>query len=576
MNYIVVWINERVSKERVTDSLPDRNQRISNRTEEVEILMRGIQSLSGSQNAQFRQIGTALLPFYQMIHINKSADEVLNREIELNNMQNLEEQRNGRLELISAIRGAVNQFPNEAIKNHFIGKFFPIAERMESANANASAMAAQQSQFQSLITRAEGVIQTLNNDATNAQSAATDASRAATTAQTAAQNAIDAATGASTAESDAVSLATSARTAATNAQEYTENAETSATSAQQHSSIADNFLQNTTNSLIAGGSSAPVASIEPPAASPTEPFTNNLRFTTIEGNQNNTTTTTSSTDPTDPTAIYTTGQLQRFAIALAEQEARNMTDGRLLQASELLTQKDTIANNILMDYMYTNEKGTTVNSVVNKLSQVNNDKKRKLEINTYYNKSREKYISILKVIVLACILLVPLVIANKNKVIPNIVFMFAAIIIIFFTIVFIFSSFADIYKRDNLDFDKIKVPYDREARLLEEEGAITRRTNPLTSLTLTCVGADCCDSTMSYDQAKNRCIETADSMATENFDNVFDNFASMNNSTIVYPYNTEGFINNTTTKNTLIQNSLSCSGPNDFISQTCQDQRIRG
>jgi len=575
MNYIQIWINERVTKERVTDSLPDRNQRISNRTEEVEIIRTGIANLMGSPNAQFRVIGQALIPFGDIIMLNKATDQVLNREIELNNMQNLEEQRNGRLELISGIRGAVNAYSNEAVKNHIRTKLFPIAERMESANANASAMAAQQSQFQALITRAEGVIQTLNNDATNAQSAATDASRAATAAQTAAQNAIDAATGASTAESDAVSLATSAKTAATNAQEYTENAETSATSAQHHSSIADNFLQNTTNSLIAGGSSAPVASIEPPAASPTEPFTNNLRFTTIEGNQNNTTTTTS-TDPTDPTAIYTTGQLQRFAIALANQEARNMTDGRLLQASELLTQKDTIANNILMDYMYTNEKGTTVNSVVNKLSQVNNDKKRKLEINTYYNKSREKYISILKVIVLACILLVPLVIANKNKVIPNIVFMFAAIIIIFFTIVFIFSSFADIYKRDNLDFDKIKVPYDREARLLEEEGAITRKTNPLTSLTLTCVGADCCDSTMSYDQAKNRCIETADSMATENFDNVFDSFASMNNSTIVYPYNTEGFINNTTTKNTLIQNSLSCSAPNEFISETCQAQRLRG
>jgi len=575
MNYIQIWINERVTKERVTDSLPDRNQRISNRTEEVEIIRTGIANLMGSPNAQFRVIGQALIPFGDIIMLNKATDQVLNREIELNNMQNLEEQRNGRLELISGIRGAVNAYSNEAVKNHIRTKLFPIAERMESANANASAMAAQQSQFQALITRAEGVIQTLNNDATNAQSAATDASRAATAAQTAAQNAIDAATGASTAESDAVSLATSAKTAATNAQEYTENAETSATSAQHHSSIADNFLQNTTNSLIAGGSSAPVASIEPPAASPTEPFTNNLRFTTIEGNQNNTTTTTS-TDPTDPTAIYTTGQLQRFAIALANQEARNMTDGRLLQASELLTQKDTIANNILMDYMYTNEKGTTVNSVVNKLSQVNNDKKRKLEINTYYNKYREKYISILKVIVLACILLVPLVIANKNKVIPNIVFMFAAIIIIFFTIVFIFSSFADIYKRDNLDFDKIKVPYDREARLLEEEGAITRKTNPLTSLTLTCVGADCCDSTMSYDQAKNRCIETADSMATENFDNVFDSFASMNNSTIVYPYNTEGFINNTTTKNTLIQNSLSCSAPNEFISETCQAQRLRG
>jgi len=539
MNYIVVWINERVSKERVTDSLSDINKRILNRREEVDILMRGIQSLSGSPDAQFRNIGNALLPFYQIVHINKSADEVSVKEIELDNMQNLEEQRNGRLQLISDIRNAVERFPNDTIKNHFKAKFLPIVDRMERANTNARAMAAQQSQFQSLIGQAQTAVQTLNNETNSARTAATSARTAATTAQSAAQNAINAATGATTSASGATSAASDARTAAANAREQRDNAIATNGEMDVLNQEAENYLQNTANALQLGGGSAVAEAV-------ISPFTN-----LCEGLVNQTTT------------DYTDEQLRTFARALTAQQQANLEKSRLLQASELLTQRDTVANNIIMDYMYTNEKGTTVNSTIDKLSQLNNDKKRKLEINTYYNKSREQYINILKVIVLACIIVVPLVIANKNKIIPNTLFMILTVVIIFFTIIFIFSSFVDIYKRDNIDFDKITIPYDRESILLEKDGTITKKKNPLSSLTLTCIGQDCCDGSMVYDSIKNKCI------ATENFGNAFDTFGNMNDPvSIVYPNNSEGF-NNLTTKNTLIQNSLACSSIDNLTTAEC-------
>jgi prophage DNA circulation protein len=61
-------------------------------------------------------------------------------------------------------------------------------------------------------------------------------------------------------------------------------------------------------------------------------------------------------------------------------------DNQLLQLSEILTQKDNVANNILMDYIYKNEKGTNIGLVMEDALQINNDKKRGIEINTYYNK----------------------------------------------------------------------------------------------------------------------------------------------------------------------------------------------
>jgi hypothetical protein len=57
-----------------------------------------------------------------------------------------------------------------------------------------------------------------------------------------------------------------------------------------------------------------------------------------------------------------------------------------------------------------------------------------------------------------------------------------------------------------MDFDKIKIPYDRTATLLEKDGSLIRKKNPLTSLTLTCIGQDCCDGSMVYDYARNKCI----------------------------------------------------------------------
>lgn len=309
------------------------------------------------------------------------------------------------------------------------------------------------------------------------------------------------------------------------------------------------LLKNTAKTVqLAGGSAVADIALDPSGSCSIEPSKSG--FTNLyEGLANN---------------DYSSDELRLFAIAKSAEDRQNMTQNRLLQVSELLAQKDTVANNIIMDYMYKNEKGTNVSTIMDKVSQLNNDKKRKLEITTYYNKSREQYINILKVIVIACIIIVPLVIANKNNMISNTLFMFITVAIILFTIIFTFSSFADIYKRDNMDFDKYNVPYDREAAMLEKDGAIVKKKNPLTSFTLTCIGQDCCDGSMVYDYAKNKCI------ATENFGNIFETLASMNNTeAIVYPNNTENFNNNTNFKNTLIQNSLACSSLNKFTINEC-------
>jgi uncharacterized membrane protein (DUF485 family) len=351
---------------------------------------------------------------------------------------------------------------------------------------------------------------------------------------------------------DAQGYSAAARTSASNAANYEANTRAELEKAKETNrkmkrqyEIAQTLLGNTAEDINAAGA-GPVADLvikEGQAG-----FTN-LSTSLHEGLDNNN---------------LTNDELRILAGSLSSAHRENLSQRRLLQISELLAQKDTVASNILMDYMYKNEKGTNVSTIMDRVGQLNTDKKRKLEISTYYNKSREKYINILKVIVIACIIIVPLVIANKNNMISNPIFMFLTVTIIFLTIIFIFSSLVDIYKRDNVDFDKYNIPYNREGAILEKEGTLTRKKNPLTSLTLTCVGQDCCDGKMVYDKAKNKCI------ATENFGNAFETMmANDTKKAIVVP--TEGFNNNCNMKNTMLQHSLACSTVDKFMTNECRD-----
>jgi uncharacterized membrane protein (DUF485 family) len=352
-------------------------------------------------------------------------------------------------------------------------------------------------------------------------------------------------------QNDAQGYADAAKTSASNAASYEAQTQAELNKAietnkkmQSQYELAQTLLGNTATDINSAGASA-VADIivEEGKAG----FTNRL-----EGFDN----------PTDEEL-----RILAASVGASQTSRANLSQRRLYQISELLAQKDTVASNILMDYMYKNEKGTNVQTVMDRIEQLNTDKKRKLEITTYYNKSREKYINILKVIVIACIIIVPLVIANKNNMLSNSIFMFLTVAIIFFTIIFIFSSLVDIYKRDNVDFDKYNIPYNREGVLLEKEGTLTRKKNPLTSLTLTCVGQDCCDGEMVYDKAKNKCI------ATENFGNAFEGMMANNTKkAIVVPI--EGFNNNCNMKNTMLQHSLACSTVGKFMTDDCFNSNV--
>jgi len=201
-------------------------------------------------------------------------------------------------------------------------------------------------------------------------------------------------------------------------------------------------------------------------------------------------------------AARITGNLVNDIQAIRDKQTSNAI-------SEFVIKKDNLFTNVLTDYMSNDAKQNNFEDVYNKIDQQNTDKMRKIELNTYYDKAYKEYINILIIIIFACVILVPIVIANKNSLLPNSITNILVVSIIFLTIIYIIIKFVDIYMRDNKDFDKIRIPYDREAAMLEKSGVITRKNNLLSSFSLTCIGADCCPETsgvLIYDPVKNRCV----------------------------------------------------------------------
>ena len=64
------------------------------------------------------------------------------------------------------------------------------------------------------------------------------------------------------------------------------------------------------------------------------------------------------------------------------------------------------------------------------------------------------------------------------------------------------------FDNDNRDFDKISIPYDKEAVRLEAAGTLTRKNNLLSQFGISCIGEDCCpdSSGLVYDPVKNKCV----------------------------------------------------------------------
>ena len=194
------------------------------------------------------------------------------------------------------------------------------------------------------------------------------------------------------------------------------------------------------------------------------------------------------------------------------------------QDGEFLAQRDTIMNNVLMDYMINNKEGSNIEQVYGKLNQEKNDKLRKTKIAAYYTKSFKEYIYLLKIVIFLIVLMIPILIFNRLEILDKSLTLLLVVTIITLGFLYISYRLYILYTRDSKDFDKFKIPFTRtEAANLKSKGSRYSKDSPLKSLGITCIGEECCDASMVYDKLRDKCV------ATENFGNYFENAQQLNN-----------------------------------------------
>ena len=194
------------------------------------------------------------------------------------------------------------------------------------------------------------------------------------------------------------------------------------------------------------------------------------------------------------------------------------------QDGEFLAQRDTIMNNVLMDYMINNEEGSNIEQVYGKLNQEKNDKLRKTKIAAYYTKSFKEYIYLLKIVIFLIVLMIPILIFNRLEILDKSLTLILVVTIITLGFLYISKRLYILYTRDNKDFDKFKIPFTRtEVARLKDNKSRYSKDSPLKSFGITCIGEECCDASMVYDKLRDKCV------ATENFGNYFENAQQLNN-----------------------------------------------
>ena len=225
---------------------------------------------------------------------------------------------------------------------------------------------------------------------------------------------------------------------------------------------------------------------------------------------------------------------------------------------ELLAQKDQVLGNVLMNYMINDTKGSNAEQLYEIMNQENQDKKRKIKINDYYSKTYVEYSHILKIIILLVAIMIPFLILAKYEIIDKNISLSAVIVITFLGFLYVLYRLYLLYMKDNVNFDKDRIPYDRQAAELIKQGRIKQKSG-IRGLGITCIGEECCTEGMAYDDTRHKCFPIDQTTQAENFNNFFESMNNIQEDTSIEPFSTDKF------KTATLVKSLNLSGPDSMF-----------
>ena len=162
---------------------------------------------------------------------------------------------------------------------------------------------------------------------------------------------------------------------------------------------------------------------------------------------------------------------------------------------------------MVLNYIINDDSVTSNNAkdIYNKLYQDNIQKKREIQIMDYKTKAYIEYSSLLKLSVFLVIIIIPFIVLTKYEILNKKISFSAIICILFLGFSYILYKLYLLYRKDSINFNKYKVPYDRQTQTLIKNNKLEEK-SLIGGLGITCVGEECCSDGMSYDFTKNKCF----------------------------------------------------------------------
>jgi hypothetical protein len=162
-----------------------------------------------------------------------------------------------------------------------------------------------------------------------------------------------------------------------------------------------------------------------------------------------------------------------------------------------------VLNNQITALEIANQQLNDMKNKMNRIVSKNQNKRRLIQINTYYGKQYDAYSSVMKYILLICIPILILSLLSSKDIIPGNIYTFLVIIILVIGFIVLIRKIWDIYLRDSMNFDEYQWPF--KPSFVPGAGS-TGSSTTTTTITTPCVGALCCSDTEMYDETLNQCI----------------------------------------------------------------------
>jgi hypothetical protein len=143
-----------------------------------------------------------------------------------------------------------------------------------------------------------------------------------------------------------------------------------------------------------------------------------------------------------------------------------------------------------------------------------NNKIRLVEINEYYNDRYAEHTSLMKIILCTLLPVVVLVVLNKKKILPDNVYYILLIIVFAIGGYFVCLTYISLLSRDNMNYQQYSYNFNPNSVKNTSTSSSSSSssdpwltvTNPFDTSSTTCVGADCCSSSETFDASLNQCV----------------------------------------------------------------------